>query len=147
MSMQDAVSDAIESGELELGTRKFKAVIPGPDGEPTELEVWEPTLEQIAWLSTIAGQSMGVQQMVSALGGMMEDLLEPEDYENIWKRLRNRRDPLTLDHVTEALAIALESVQDFPTQPSSASSPSSPTPRTGKRSTGRVRGPGSTSSS
>lgn len=146
MSMQDAVDDAIESGELVLGERKYTVNIPGPDGEPSELEVWEPTMEQIAYLATLANGKLPVQRQIAAVGDLMQDLLSEEDYDLIWARLRNRRDPLKMEHVMDAISEAMEKVQDFPTQPSSGSSVSSGTRSAGKRSTGRVRGPGSTSS-
>lgn len=147
MSLEDAVGDAVDRDELDLGERKLIATIPGPDGKPQDIEIWEPTMEQIAWLGNMSGRKQTIQSNMMALGDLIEDLFEPEVSEELWHRMRNRKDPLKLEHVTDAIAVALEAVQDFPTEPSSGSSPSSRTRSNGKRSTGRVRGPGSTQSS
>lgn len=146
MAMTDAVDDAVKNGELELGEATITATIPGPDGKPVDLVLWEPTVEQIAWIASFLGKKgASVGEQVKGMNDLMEDLLEPDEFEAIWRRLRDRRDPLKLEHVTDAISLALEAVQDFPTEPSSGSARSSG--GAGKRSTGRAPGAGSTRSS
>lgn len=148
MSMQDAVNDAMEDGTIPTPSdddKQLEAMIPGPDGKPEKLLMYSPTLEQIAWITALANQrgGGGVQDQIAGTVDLMEDLLTPEDFSRVWKRLRDRRDPLRLENITDALSLAMEAVQDFPTQPSSDSSTASRTPKPGRRSTGRASGPGS----
>lgn len=152
MAMSDAVQEAQKNGELDPANEqpedeRVEVMIPGPDGTPVPMMLYTPTVEQLAWISKAATTGADMQTQLSRLVDLTEDLMDPDEYAALWARLRNRRDPLGLDVVMGAVNDLLESVQDFPTQPSPDSSPASPSRKTGQRSTGRAPGKGSTQSS
>lgn len=104
-----------------------------------------PTAEQLA-ITLAHGASefaTHADEMASALG-LFRDILNQRDYTILVRRLRDPKDEVDLEMVSEILEWLVEQWQDFPTQQQSASSQSEK--RTGKRSTGRSPGRGSTRS-
>jgi hypothetical protein len=120
--------------------------VPAPDGKGVvEYQVYVPTPEQLLlFASAMTGEQA---KLPAAIVEMLQDVLEPEQFEEIRSRLRARRnDParLTLQNLMDLLEQLMEGAADFPMEPSSASP--EPPALTGRRSTGRVRSQASTPS-
>lgn len=103
-----------------------------------------PTDEQLMLMMALGGrEDSGVGDEVAAMLDFYKAVLPANQYKILLGRLR---DPEDLDVDAETLAEIfqwlMEKWQDFPTTPPSGSSGSQGT--TGARSTGRVRGKGST---
>jgi hypothetical protein len=105
-----------------------------------------PTAEQLA-ITLAHGASefaTHADEMASALG-LFKDILSPADYQTLVRRLRDPKDEVDIEMISDIISWLVEQWQDFPTQPPSASSRSEKP--TGPRSTGRSPGKGSTRSS
>lgn len=104
-----------------------------------------PTAEQLA-ITLAHGASefaTHADEMSSALG-LFKDVLSPNDYHTLVRRLRDPKDEVDIAMLSEIIEWLVEQWQDFPTQQPSASSRSAKP--TGPRSTGRSPGKGSTRS-
>lgn len=103
-----------------------------------------PTEEQLLLIYAAGGrEDANVGDEISAMLTFFKDSLPPEQYKVLIGRLRDP-DDVDVDGETlgEIFAWLMEQWQDFPTQSPSDSSGSAKS--TGARSTGRVRGKGST---
>lgn len=104
-----------------------------------------PTDERLFLLAAAAGDEDGsVATESAAIMDLFRDVLPPDEFRTLRSRLKDPEDDVDLEMLQDVTAWLMEEWSTFPTEPSSASSTSRP--RTGTRSTGRVRGPGSTRS-
>ena len=105
-----------------------------------------PSEEQLMLVYAQGGNSeANVGDELSAVLRVFKDSLPPAQYKVLMSRFRDPEDPdVDSELLMEIFQWLMEQWQSFPTQPQSVSSASPGT--TGPRSTGRVRGKGSTRS-
>lgn len=104
-----------------------------------------PTDERLFLIAAAMGQDdEGVASEAAAIMDLLRDSLPPAEYRVLRSRLADPADSVDMEVMSEVLEWLMEKWSDFPTQPSSESSKSPTT--SGQKSTGRVRGPGSTRS-
>lgn len=103
-----------------------------------------PTEEQLMLIYANGGNSDAtVGDELHAIFSFFKDALPPDQYKVLVSRFRDPDDvEVDGEVLTEVFGWLMEQWQDFPTKSPSDSSKSQGT--TGARSTGRVRGPGST---
>lgn len=119
-----------DEGEV-LGTDTFHAT--------------QPTDERMFFIAALIGNEDNEAGAATALMELLKDSLPKEEWRTFRKRLDDPDDlDLTLETVEDIVEVLMTEWSGFPTGPSSDSSPSQ-TP-SGTKSTGRVRGEGSTSS-
>jgi len=106
--------------------------------------VTRPTDERLFLVAAMVGDEDGVGSEATAVMDLFRDSLPPREYSILRSRLADPDDSVDLDVLQEIVGWLMEQWSDFPTQQSSDSS-GSPT-STGTKSTGRVRGTGSTHS-
>jgi hypothetical protein len=103
-----------------------------------------PTDEQMFLTMALIGDEDNQAAQATAALDLFRSVLPSAEFHVLKERIANPEDSVDLDVVMEVLAWLMEVWSDFPTVPSSASS-KSPT-SIGEKSTGRVRGTGSTHS-
>lgn len=104
----------------------------------------QPSEEQLLLIFAQGGnEDAGLADEVSAILRFFKDSLPADQYKVLIGRLRDADDPdVDSEVLTDIFSWLMEQWQDFPTRQPAASSGSRGT--TGARSTGRVRGKGST---
>lgn len=104
-----------------------------------------PTDENLFLLAAMAGDDdANAAEEAAGIMSLFKQSLPEDEYRELRSRLRDPEDDVTLDVLQEVIPWLMEEWTAFPTQPASVSSVSPPS--TGARSTGRVRGAGSTRS-
>lgn len=103
-----------------------------------------PTDEMLFLTASMMGDDANASSEAAAVMDLFRDTLPTAEFRILKERLADPDDAVDLEALQEVLAWLMEQWSDFPTVPSS-DSPTSPT-STGQKSTGRVRGPGSTRS-
>lgn len=103
-----------------------------------------PTDERLFLVAALIGDEDAVGAEATAVMDLLRDSLPSDEYRTIRARLADPEDSVDMETLGEVMEWLMEKWSDFPTQPSQGSSKSQ-TP-TGPKSTGRVRGQGSTSS-
>lgn len=104
-----------------------------------------PSDERLFMIAALVGSDEeNMASEAAAIMDLLRDSLPADEFRTLKRRLADPEDSVDMETVSEVLEWLMEKWSDFPTQPSSASS-ESPT-ATGPKSTGRVRGPGSTRS-
>ncbi len=104
----------------------------------------QPTDEQMFLIFAMLGDEDRMGSEATAVMDIFRDALPPSEFRTLRSRLADPDDSVDTEVLAEVLAWLMERWSTFPTRPSSDSS-QSPT-STGTKSTGRVRGAGSTSS-
>lgn len=103
-----------------------------------------PTDERLFLVAAKLGDDDNVASEASAIMELLKDVLPAAEFRVLRQRLSDPEDSVGMDTIEEVLAWLMERWSSFPTQQSPVSS-ESPT-SSGPKSTGRVRGPGSTRS-
>jgi hypothetical protein len=106
----------------------------------------QPTDEKLFLLAAMTGdEDASAAADAAATLQLFRESLPEKEYATLRARLKDDEDPaVTLEVLSEVVPWLMGEWTGFPTEPSSGSSASPAT--TGTRSTGRVRGPGSTRS-
>lgn len=105
----------------------------------------QPTDEQLFIFAAVMGNEDVVGSEAVAVLELFRDILPPAQFRTLKARLSDPDDDaVTIEVLSEVMSYLMERWSTFPTVPSSASS-QSPT-SSGPKSTGRVRGAGSTRS-
>lgn len=104
-----------------------------------------PTDERLFLLAAMAGDedADGAQEAAVTLD-LLKDILSEAEFKTLKARLLDDTDDVDMDMLQDVLMWLVEQWASFPTEPSSDSSVSQGA--SGTKSTGRVRGPGSTQS-
>lgn len=129
--------------EFTLGTTDGEV---DEEGEPVYTESVDfhaamPSEESLFLIAALAGSDdASAAQEAAAIMDIFREALPEEEFTTLKKRLRTGL--TSLSTLQEVMAFLMEEWSGFPTEPQSASV-SSPG-RTGTKSSGRVRGPGST---
>jgi hypothetical protein len=109
------------------------------------MEAKRPSEERIfLFVAALGGEDVNFADEAAAILSLFRDVLRAQDYAVLRERLGDENDEVDLTMLREVMEWLVAQWADFPTQPSSDSSPS-PTP-TGVTSTGRAPGKGSTRS-
>ena len=103
-----------------------------------------PTDERLFLVAARLGDDENVTAEAAAIMELLQDILPAAEYRVLRQRLSDPEDSVGMETIEQVLAWLMEKWSDFPTQ-QSADSSTSPT-SSGTKSTGRVRGPGSTRS-
>lgn len=104
-----------------------------------------PSDENLFLLAAMAGdEDASAAEEAAGIMSLFKQSLPEAEYKELRSRLRDPEDDVTLEVLQEVIPWLMEEWTAFPTQPASASSASPAS--TGARSTGRVRGQGSTRS-
>ncbi len=103
-----------------------------------------PSEEVLFLAAALIGDEDSVGGEAAAVIEIFRSALPDSEYRTLRQRLGDPEDSVDLDTLQEVMAWLMEEWSDFPTQPSLGSSGSQT--GTGPKSTGRVRGPGSTRS-
>jgi hypothetical protein len=104
-----------------------------------------PSDENLFLLAAMAGdEDATAAEEAAGIMALFKSSLPEDEYRILRQRLKDPEDDVTLEVLQEVIPWLMEEWTAFPTQPASASSASPVT--TGARSTGRVRGQGSTRS-
>jgi hypothetical protein len=118
---------------------------PAEGEEPTadQFHATMPSEERLFLLAALAGDedSDGAAEAAATMD-LLRDALPTAEFRILKRRLGDSEDIVDITMLQEILMWLVEEWSTFPTEPSSASSASPPS--TGTRSTGRVRGAGST---
>lgn len=119
-----------------------------PEGEELgsdQFHATMPTEERLFLLAALAGDedSDGAAEAAATMD-LLRDALPNAEFRLLKRRLGDPEDIVDIEMLQEILMWLVEEWSTFPTVPSSGSSVSPPS--TGTRSTGRVRGEGSTHS-
>lgn len=112
------------------------------DGKVRVITVHYPGDGAMALMISTAGADAGDEERATAIFSALEAAMEPDDYTFIRRQVR--RNALPIEMVGQFVEDMVETWTAFPTQPPSDSPRTQPA--TGGRSTGRVRGQGSASS-
>jgi len=117
------------------------------DGEPVvrrsdTFHATQPTDERLFVVAAMIGDEDNGAGEATAVMDLLRDALPPKEFRTLRERLLNPEDSVDMEVLGEVMEWLMEKWSDFPTQPSSASS-GSPS-GSGTKSTGRVRGSGST---
>lgn len=136
--------------EFHTAAKERQAEEQGDDGSVSfkidgkEATAYRPTETQIALFSASFGRDATESDRTAALKDFLADTLDTTTYRNILARMRDRDDPFGFAEAMEILEWVMELFTDFPSAPSSDSTPSPKA--TGGRSTARAPGKGSTRS-
>jgi hypothetical protein len=103
-----------------------------------------PTEERLFLVAAMLGDEDNVGSEAAGVMDLLRDTLPSSEFRVLKERLADPDDSVDMETLQEVLEWLMEKWSTFPTGPSSTSS-ASPT-STGTKSTGRVRGPGSTHS-
>jgi hypothetical protein len=104
----------------------------------------QPTEERMFLVAALIGDEDNMAAEATGLMELLRDILPPAEFRVLKERLADEEDSVDMETLQEVLEWLMEKWSTFPTEPSSASS-KSPT-SSGPKSTGRVRGQGSTHS-
>ena len=104
----------------------------------------QPTDERLFMIAALIGDEDAVGSEATAVMDLFRDALPLDEFRTLRQRLTDPEDSVDLDVLQEIVGWLMEEWTSFPTKQSSASS-QSPT-SAGPKSTGRVRGQGSTHS-
>ena len=115
------------------------------DGAAEQYHATRPTEERLFLLAALAGSedATGTEEAAATLE-LLRDALPEDEFRVLRRRIADPSDFVDIGMIQDILMWLVEEWSTFPTEPSSVSS--APPPATGTRSTGRVRGEGSTSS-
>jgi hypothetical protein len=118
------------------------------EGEVVRTDVFHarrPTDERLFILAAMAGdEDAGGAEEAAVTLDLLKDILSAEEFKTLKTRLLDPEDDVDMDMLQEVLMWLVGEWASFPTEPSSDSSTSQDA--SGTKSTGRVRGPGSTRS-
>jgi hypothetical protein len=103
-----------------------------------------PTDERMFLIAALIGDEDATGSEATAVMELFRDSLPADEYRTLKSRLSDPEDSVDLEILQEIVEWLMKEWTTFPTKPSSGSS-QSPT-SAGTKSTGRVRGPGSTHS-
>ena len=103
-----------------------------------------PTDEKMFLIAAMVGDEENQASEATAVVEILKDALPNEEWRTLRARIADPEDDVDLEMVKDVVQWLIEEWSDFPTRPSSASSKSPDS--TGVKSTGRVRGEGSTHS-
>jgi len=104
-----------------------------------------PTDERLFLIAAMAGdEESGAASEAAAVMEIFRVALPAEEFRTLRSRIKDPDDDVNLDMLQDVLFWLMGEWSSFPTEPASNSSKSPPA--TGVKSTGRVRGPGSTRS-
>jgi hypothetical protein len=104
-----------------------------------------PTDERLFLIAAMAGdEDAGGAAEAAAVMDVFKDSLPEDQYRTLRQRIKDPDDDVNLDMLQDVMFWLMGEWSSFPTEPASDSSVSPPS--TGARSTGRVRGQGSTRS-
>ena len=103
-----------------------------------------PTDERLFLVAAKLGDEENIASEAAAIMELLKDVLPPTEFRTLRQRLTDPDDSVDMGTIEEVLEWLMEKWSTFPTQQSPVSS-GSPT-SSGPKSTGRVRGPGSTRS-
>jgi hypothetical protein len=104
-----------------------------------------PTDERLFLLAAMAGdEDAGGAEEAAVTLDLLRDILPEPEFKILKARLLDDQDDVDMDMLQDVLMWLVEEWASFPTEPSSDSSVSQDA--SGTKSTGRVRGPGSTRS-
>lgn len=103
-----------------------------------------PTDERMFMIAALIGDEDGVGSEATAVMDLFRDALPDNEFRILRSRLSDPDDSVDLDVLQQVVEWLMSEWTAFPTKPSSDSSPSQTS--AGTRSTGRVRGAGSTRS-
>lgn len=119
--------------------------VDGVEPEPQQYHATMPTDERLFLLAALAGaeDATGAEEAAATLD-LLKDALPADEFRTLRRRIADPDDFVDIAMVQDILMWLIGEWTTFPTEPSSASSVSPPS--TGARSTGRVRGEGSTHS-
>lgn len=104
----------------------------------------KPTDERLFMIAALVGDEDGVGSEATAVMDLFRDSLPADEYRVLRQRLADPEDSVDLDVLQDVMEWLMKEWTSFPTKQSSGSS-GSPT-SAGTKSTGRVRGTGSTRS-
>lgn len=135
------VSDRV----VERPVAEFMIEAKAEDAPAEQYHATRPTEERLFLLAALAGSedSTGAEEAAATLE-LLKDALPEDEYRALRRRIGDPDDFVDIEMLQDILMWLVEEWSAFPTEPSSVSS--APPPATGTRSTGRVRGAGSTSS-
>lgn len=119
------------------------------DGQPVVMRsdifhATRPTEERLFMLAAAAGSEDSAASEAAAILDLLRDILPKEEFRTLRERMLDPEDDVNLTMIQDVIVWLMEEWSSFPTKPQSVSSASPTT--TGAKSTGRVRGPGSTRS-
>lgn len=139
---------AVAKAKVERPTITFGVERLNDDGEVVSTDVFhatQPTDERLFIIAAMIGDEENEAASATALMELLKDSLPKDEYRVFRKRLADPDDvDLTMETVEDIVEALMESWSGFPTGQSSDSSTSRTS--SGTKSTGRVRGTGSTSS-
>ena len=117
----------------------------GEDPHADQFHATMPSDERLFVLAAMAGdEDAGGAAEAAATMDLLKSTLPEDEFRLLKRRLLDPEDIVDMDLLQDILMWLMEEWSTFPTEPASASSASPPS--TGARSTGRVRGKGSTHS-
>lgn len=135
----------VERPTVEFMIENMDPVEEGEDPHADQFHATLPSDERLFILAAMAGdeESNGAAEAAATLD-LLRSSLPDDEFRLLKKRLLDPEDIVDMDLLQDILMWLTEEWSTFPTVQSSASSASPPS--TGARSTGRVRGAGSTHS-